>query len=144
MLDLGRLYQPVARVLTNRLEQAIPMLTAARLVDAHQRLVDEPAEKIEDVVLVDAVARADRLRSRECPSSSEDGQPPQHSLLRLRQKVVAPPDGRFQRALAGDGGSTARGQQTEPILEPGIDLIDAQDRDACCGRSIASGMPSRR
>ncbi len=98
-------------------------------VGEHERLLDEPAEQVEDVQRIDRVACAHRLRRLEGGAPGEDGQASQDGPLGLGQQVVAPVDRGPQRLVAGDGRPTATGQEAEPVVQAGRDLLDRQRPD---------------
>ena len=70
---LARLGKALARVLAHRLEQAVPVAGGV-LVGHDQRLVDESAQEVGDLALVDALARRDLLRALEREAPGEDGE----------------------------------------------------------------------
>ncbi len=81
-------------------------------------------------IAIDRVARAHGLRRLEGRSPGEHGQAAEDRPLRLGQQVVAPVDRRPQRLVPGDGGPAAAGQQAEPVVEAGRDLLDRERPDA--------------
>ena len=85
---LAGLLEPFART-GERLEQPVAPV-AAEAVDRDERLLDEAAEDVGDVLRFEAVARADLLDRVELEAAREDGEAAQqHPLVRLEQ-VVAP------------------------------------------------------
>ena len=76
---LARRLEPLAGVLTDRLQHPEPVTLAVGL---HERLVDERLQLVEDGL---AGVCADRLDVRERAASGEDGQAPEQTLLRVRR-----------------------------------------------------------
>ena len=115
--------QPVAAVLTHRLEKPISSSSRSRVLDDHQRLVDEMRQQIQHVVLLDAVARADILRRFETPSTGKDRELAQQPAFGLREQVVAPVNRGLERALPGDRRPAPAREQPESIFQPDVDLL---------------------
>ena len=76
---------------------------------------------------IDSVAGADVLGGLERPPAGERREPPQQLALGVREQVVAPVDGRFERSLPPDRCPAGPGQQSKAIVEPRVDLLDRQD-----------------
>jgi hypothetical protein len=73
---------------------------------------------------VDAVVRTHLLSGLERPPAREHGQAREQPAFSIRQQLVTPVDGRFQRPLPRDGRPRSARQQPEPILQPCVDLLD--------------------
>ena len=97
------------------------------VVDHDERLVDEARHQVEHVLAVNAVAGADLLGGFERPSAGERREPPQQPALGVREQVVAPVEGRFQRRCRPIGVRSRPREQSKAIVEPGVDLLDRQD-----------------
>ena len=117
------LHEPFARILAERLEEAIATLAGELAVNNHQGLADQPRQQIEDVLLVDAVASTYVFSSLERPRGWEHRQPAEQLPFDIRQQLVTPVHGRLERPLPGDGRSRAAGEQAESVLQPRLDLL---------------------
>ena len=122
---LTGLDQPFPAVVDQRLQQPV-----ARAVgpadDRDQRFVDETADQVDDVADRHVVAGAHPLGGGQIEPAGEHRQPPEHPLLVGEQQVVTPVDDTAQRLLARLRRAAARGQQTEPIVDPVDDLLESQ------------------
>jgi hypothetical protein len=67
------LIELLASVLADGLEHPVAQCAARSRSGHDQRLIHQPTEKIKDVVFLDAVSRAHRLRGPQRPPSGEDG-----------------------------------------------------------------------
>jgi hypothetical protein len=120
---LPGLPQPVACILSDRLQQPVPRL-AVGLVGRDQRLVDQAAYGDEHVV--PGRARADRVGGIEGEVPREHGQLPEQHAVGLVQQVVAPLDRGLQCLLAGGDTPRAAGQQPEAVVQTRRDLRGRQ------------------
>ena len=117
------LHEPFARILADRLEEAVPALAGELAVHHHEGLADQPRQQIEHVVLVDAVASTHVLGGLERPRGWEHRQPAEQLPFDIRQQLVTPVHGRLERPLPCDGRSRAAGEQAESVLQPRLDLL---------------------
>ena len=72
------------------------------------------------------VVGADSLGRRQIATAEEHRQPFEHALLVVEQQLVAPVDHRPQCLLARQRRARTTGEQAEPIVEPGGDLLDRE------------------
>ena len=114
---LSRLDELPLRVLQDGLEVAVPRLTRPPL-HHNQRLVHQGGQQVEDLVFLDFFSRCDRLQRLQRPSAGEHRLPPEQRLLPVRQQVVAPVDGRFQRPVVTQRGALPALQQAEATRSP--------------------------
>ena len=133
--QLGRLIggdQPVARVLSNRLQQVVARRAAA--VDHDERASDEATERVERVE--GRVATGGGLRGEpgdlgrrlERAAPGEDGEAPEQPPLVIGQQVPAPVDQRLEGLLSRQRRPSAAGEQAETVSEPQRDLLHRQER----------------
>jgi len=104
------LLELLGRVLPDRLQHPEPIF-----LPAQQALVDERLERVQ-------VRFADVLCGLEGAAAAEDRAALEQEPLVLVEEVVAPPDRRPQRLLAGVD-SAAGLQQVEPLREPVEQLL---------------------
>ena len=91
-------------------------------LDDHHRPVDEvterdrrrPRSRIQIQIRSATIAFGRDAIER----AGEDRETPEHRLLRWRQQVVGPLDGRPQRPMPLDAGPPAAGQEPQTIVEP--------------------------
>ena len=101
--------------LAHGLEQPEPESERPGFDDQH-RPVGEVTEQIVDV---DGIGvHGDRFGRATIERAGEDRQDPEHRLLRRRQQVERPLDGRPQRAMPLDAGPPATGQEPQAIVQP--------------------------
>ena len=124
-LHLARLLQLEARVLAHRLVQAVAG-DAERVLSHDQRLVDQRGQQVQRLRTGPPVDREDSLDVVDREPAGEDAQAAQEPLLRRRQQVVAPVDGRPQRLLPGQCGAASSRQEGEPVRQPIEDLLDGE------------------
>ena len=105
--------------LAHRLEQPEPATERAGLDDQH-RPVDQVTEQIVDVDGPDRSVASATIASAATRSNgpAKIDRHPEHRLLRRRQQVVRPLDGRPQRPMPLDAGPPAAGQEPQTIVEP--------------------------
>ena len=108
---LARRLEPLAGVLTDRLQYPEPITVAVGLQES---LVDERLQLVEDVL---AGLCADRLDVRERAASGEDGKTPEQTLLRVLEQRVAPVDRGAQRLLPLGNVARAGGEDLEGVAE---------------------------
>src|SRR5204862_7457339 len=80
--------QSLVRILSDRLEEAVPALAGEVAVDANQGLGDERRKKIEDAISRDAVASTHFFGRVERPRSREHGQTVEQLAFTIRQQLV--------------------------------------------------------
>jgi hypothetical protein len=114
--DLAALIESLAGVLSDRLEQLVAR-RARPLPHHHQGAIHEAGEQVEDLVGREPLIGADGLGGLEGPAAGEDREASEQHLLRLRQEVVAPVDGRAQRTMAGQRSAPAGSQQRERVVQ---------------------------
>ena len=95
-----------------------------------------------DVVGGEVVVGAHRLGGRQVAAAGEHRQPLEDALLVVEEQLVAPVDDGPQRLLAGQGGARPAGQQAEPVVEPGGDLL--RSGTLGCGRRPARWRAAAR
>lgn len=119
---LAGLGDALLAVRAHRLQQPVPRL--ARVVDHRldQRLVDQRGEDVEHSLARELVVGADLLGEFEGRAAVEDRQPPQQHPLGFLQQVPAPLHHRPQRLVPRQDGTSARGEQPEPVVETVGDL----------------------
>ena len=71
----------------------------------------------------DRVVGAHRLRGRQVAAAGEHRQPLEDALLVVEEQLVAPVDDGAQRLLARERGARPTGEQAEPIVQAGGDLV---------------------
>src|SRR5258706_9646506 len=140
-INRAGLDEPFARILADRLQEAVPALAGELNVNNHEGLADQPRQQIEHVLLVDAVAPAYVLSGLERPRGWKHRQPAEQLAFDVRQQLVTPVYGRLERPLSGDGRSRAAGKQAESVLQPRLDLRRRQDDDAGGRQLNGEGNP---
>ena len=75
---------------------------------------------------IDSVTGAHVLGGFERPPAGERRESPQQLAFGVREQVVAPVDGRFQRSLPPDRRPARPGEQSKAIVEARVDLLDRQ------------------
>ena len=108
---LARGFEPLARVLADRLQHPEPVALAVRL---HERLLDQRLQLVEDGL---AGVGADRLDVGKRAPSGEDGHAPEQALLRLREERVAPVDRGAQRLLPLGNVARSGREHLEGVIE---------------------------
>jgi hypothetical protein len=106
-------FQPLARVLANRLEHP-----EASVGVANEALLDERLEQVD-------IGVGDLLGGLDGATADEDRERREQPLLLRREQLVAPLDRRPQRGLARVG-VTAALEQVEALSEPLDDLVGRQ------------------
>jgi hypothetical protein len=134
-------------VLANRLEHAHAPAVPDPL---QQRLVDQRREQGRDVGRRDAFVRADRFRALDDDAGREDRDALDQQALGLGEQLPAPLHDRAQRAVTGQCGAAAAGEQPEPIGEPCLDDLHLAELDVCadpvddgCGPQLAQACGGR-
>ena len=122
LLSLPGFGQPLLTVDPDDLQH--PVACPVRSVPhGEQRLVRERGYQVKHLIRADAAARAylhGRLQHR---TAAEDGEAaPEHSLGVVEQ-VPAPVDDRAERLMPRHRGAASAGQQPEPVIEAGRDLL---------------------
>jgi len=117
------LYEPLARVLADRLEEAVPPLTGDIVLDTDEGFADQLRQEVEHVAGVDPITTTDLLIGLERPPGWEHGQAAEQVPFVIRQQLVAPVHGRFERPLSGHRRPHAAGEQAESVLQPRVDLL---------------------
>ncbi len=117
---LARCAQALGRELAHGVEQ--PIARRSRVLDRHQRLVDEPHEQLDDAATLERPARADVRDRGERERAGEDREPPEEHALLPREQVVTPGDRRGEGLLARPRRSPSAGEDVEAVVEPGGDL----------------------
>ena len=112
-------------VLRQRLQLRETQLIALRHGN-DQRLVDESLDGVGDIRGIERLVGADSLGRRQIATAHEHRQPFEHALLVIEQQLVAPVDHRPQCLLARQRSARTTGEQAEPIVEPGGDLLDRE------------------
>jgi hypothetical protein len=141
-LELGGLAagaQALGGVLAHQLEQQVAG-RAVLLAHHHQRAVDQAAEHVEQGPGLARVG-AHRLGGVEGEAAAEHRQPGEERLLLAGEQVVAPVDGRAQRAVAGDGVARAGGEQAEAVVQAGEQLLGGEQAHARGGQLDGERQP---
>src|SRR6185369_821195 len=98
-----------------------------------ERLVDERAQHVDDVVTLEPVARADAFRRGEREAVDEGGAAPEQRALAVGEELMAPVEGRGERLLALTRPPRSAGEQAEPVVEPARDLVRREMADTGSG-----------
>ena len=120
------LRQLLPGVLADGLQHPVAHGTVRTSPGHHERLVYEGAEKVEDVVLLDAFTRAHRFRRLQSPTPSKHREPPEQRPLGLGEQPVAPVKRRPQGLLPRCCAPARALEHIERDLEPLGDLLDRQ------------------
>src|SRR5450759_1791456 len=131
-VGLARLDEPLARVLTNGLQQAISGVAPFVVIELNERLVNQSREQIEHLVLVDQLFGGGRLGSIEGEAAGEHGKPSQNGTFVFVEEVVTPCDRGLKGLLARHHAAAATSKKTEPVVEPGGDAVRVHQADAGC------------
>jgi hypothetical protein len=113
-LRLPTRFQPLQPVLSDRLQHPEARLAVALLL-AHQALVDQRRQPVEDVSFPGR--GADGLRGREGAAAGADRQPAEEGPLLSAQQIVAPADGVAQRPLPRRQVAGTTGQYPQPVSQ---------------------------
>jgi hypothetical protein len=125
--ELAPLEEALDGVGGDRLEHAVA--GAVGLVDhGDQRAVHEAGQPVD---VVDGVEGPGLV----------DGQAPQQGAVRFGQQIPAPVDRRPQRLLAGRCAAVSGGQEAEPIVQPGGNLVHAESPHPRGGQLQGQGNP---
>src|SRR5215207_5300095 len=103
-LDLRRLtarFELIETELANRAEHREARLTLARLLLAHEALVDQGCDPLQHVDLEVDIRVAHHLGRLEREAAGEDREPTEERAFALVEQVVAPGDRTAQGLLAG-------------------------------------------
>ena len=125
--------EPLEPVLPHGLEQPIARHAVAGL-HGDERLVHERGDAVEDVLRLERLARADRLRRVEREAAEEHREPAQQHLLPLAEQPVAPFHRRAERAMPRQRGAAAAREQLECVVQPAGDLLRRQHAHARGGQ----------
>jgi hypothetical protein len=124
-VPLPRLGQPLQAVGTDDLQHQVPG-SLGTMPHGQQRLVRERGQQVEDLARGDPRARADLLGGFQGGAACEDREPAPEHLLGLVEQVPAPVDHRAQCPVPGQRDPAAAGQQPEPVVQAGRDLVRGQ------------------
>ncbi len=117
--------------------QIVARFLARNAVTHYQRFIDQLTQQVKYPTFVFFVANSLDLLQVEAPG--EDRQPAQQALLDRRQQVIAPIDQRPEGLMAGWRGAVAADQQPEAVVQPGDNLLHAQDPDPRRGQFDGHG-----
>ena len=131
--DLRR-FQPLLRILADRLEKPVARLSGA-VVGDDERLVDQLAEDVEHVDGIECVADQDRFGRDDVATAGEDREPVEGVAFELAQQVVRPVDGAPERLLPFERGAAAAREELEALVEP-VDKVVRCHRTHTCGRQL--------
>ena len=138
---LARLLEPTDRRTAGSSRGGDSGVAAGTVVELHERLVDQARQ--DSSTSYARVGRGDRL-------GRVEGEPPAKTESRRSTTVPSSSSSWLQstdaaqRLLAGQRGAAAAGEQAEPVVELGRDLLGGRDRTRAAASSMASGMPSSR
>ena len=123
------LLEPLARVLSGRLQQTIACLVSGEICD-DQRLIDERCQQIEDVAFLDSVAGTDRHSrvEREAPRKQCKALEQQAGLC--GKQVIAPIDRRAHRLVTRQDRLVAARQHAKDAVETPCKLVRRKHGDA--------------
>ena len=108
-------------IVPDRLKEPV----AGRPVDhlgLDQALADQRGQQVKHLPIRDVAAGGDHFRGIKCPATCEDSEPVEHDPLLGAKQVVGPVDQGAQGLVARQAGAVSRGQQPEPLIQPGVDL----------------------
>ena len=114
LVALATLRELFERELADRHQHAEARL-ASDFRLAHQALLDERAQDLEDVAPELAPRTADRLDLRKHPPGDEDAEPREEPTLRYLEEIPAPLDGAAERPLAFGEIPGGRGENVQPL-----------------------------
>ena len=114
--------EALPRVLADGLEQAVAH-PAVCVVDDDEGLVHQLTQHVDHVRRVEIVVGQDRLRRREVTATGEHRQPLQRMTLGRGEQVIGPVDRAPQRLVALRSRATAVGEELEPLIEPGDEIL---------------------
>ena len=143
-VQLGVVDEALPAVLAHGLQEPVPG-GVRRVVDGHHRLVDEPGEQVERVVLGVGRVAAHAVRRVEVEPAGEHRQPREQGPLALGQQPVGPVD-RRDEALVARPASTREPPLTNRGLVVSRRATSAAfiTRIRAAASSIPSGRPSSR
>jgi hypothetical protein len=127
-LPLARLVQPLAGVLAHRLEQPVADRATVAL-DAHERLLDQATEQLEDRASSERLSAAYLLGGREAEGTGEHGEPPEQHALVGAEQLVAPGECRRERPLPRKRRAAARAEHAERVAQPLQNLLWREHAD---------------
>ena len=130
---LGGVPQLQAGVLAHGFVQPIARDPADVLLH-HQRLVHQRRQHVQRLAGRSLPGRTDRLGIVNGEPAGEHAQASEEHLLRRRQQVVTPVDGRSERLLTRQRRATSSGQQREPVGQPIEDLLGGEDSGSNRGK----------
>ena len=140
---LARVGEPLGRVRADAVQQPVPRLAEHFRLHHDQGLVHQRRGQVDDLTGRQAVIGTDLLGHLQRPAR-EHRQAAQQHLLRPGQQVMAPVDGRPERALPGRRGPAARAEQGEPVTQPVGDLLSGQHGHPRCGQLDGQRHPIQR
>ena len=116
--------QLLFRELAGRFQEPIAHPLGSHALHHHQRLVHQVCQQLQHLELVRRLT-GDRRRCRQGPAAGKHRHQAEQPLLVRREVVVAPLEHRPQRLVARQR-LLPSGQEPEPIVELGPDLLDRQ------------------
>src|SRR6185436_6275502 len=110
--------QSIDGELADRLEHPEPGLSVRVPIDLQEAVIDESAQRLQDVLLGQVDALLQNLRcGRDAKSPDEDSETGEGSLLGGRQQVIAPLDRGTDGSLPSRGVGWTDGQRRQPKLQ---------------------------
>ena len=135
---------PLGELLAAVLRQRLQLREADAVAGGNgedERLLDQRVHDVGEVGRVERLVGADGLGRRQVAAAGEHRQPLEHPLLVVEQQLVAPVDDGAQRLLPRQRRPGAAGEQAEPIVEAGRDLLDRERTRAGRGELDGERQP---
>ena len=123
---LAGLTQPFRGVRPDAVEQPVAHRAVLDAVNADQRAIDQPADRVQHRTGRDTERRQDVLGRIERGAAGEAGQRPQPTLVVGEQQLVAPRDRSRERASSLGSLAVGVAQQREPVIQATADVAHRQ------------------
>ena len=115
--------EALAGVLADGFEEAVTHPAVVVVVDDDEGLVHQLTQHVDHIRRVELVAGQDRLRRRQVTATGEHRQPLQRMTFGRGEQVIGPVDRAPQRLVAFRSRATAVGEEREPLIEPGDEIL---------------------
>jgi hypothetical protein len=124
-VGLARLDEPIAGVLSDRIEEVIAR-DVGSVIHLHKRPIDKRTKEVERARLDDRAIGTNALYRIEPEPAGEHRQPAEHGPLLAGQQFETPVHRRAQRPMPRKRSPCSSGEQAKPILQAGLNLISRQ------------------
>ena len=110
-------------VLADGLEQPVPHPAVVVVVGDDEGLVDQLTQHVDHIDDVEVVAGRTASAAGQVTAAREHRQPVQRVTFRRVEQVIGPVDRAPQRLVALERGAAAAGEELEPLIEAGNEIL---------------------